>query len=114
MARTLQLLGILLVTAGVLAGFCFTGFGLCLAPGWANGWPVHRNVVWPVGLSCVAFAAVMALSACVGVGARWTEDPPLPNWPLSRGWLLGSVAVSTALTAVVFVVLRARAVAAWP
>jgi hypothetical protein len=74
MGREPRVLLILAGTGAWAAGACCTGFGLWFAPGWANGWPfgLHRNVVWPLGMSVVAFAAVLALG--VGVGAAVCEE----------------------------------------
>lgn len=79
-------------TALVLGGGCFAGFGLWFAPGWANGWPLHRNVVWPAGLTGVAFATVLALAAGGWAAYRAEREPPRPVWPPSRVGALVSLA----------------------
>src|SRR5262245_14971200 len=104
---------ILVGTAGVLGGCCFTGFGLWFAPGWANGWGPHRNVVWPAGLACVAFAAALVFAAGVWAADCAGEDPPRPAWPPSRGWALVGLGASAAVAVAAFLLLRFQAVAIW-
>lgn len=99
--------------AAVVPVFCCTGFGLWFAPGWANGWPIHRNVVWPAGLACFAFVTTLLLVAVVWATFRAPEEPP-PTWPPSRVWVLGGGVVSAVVASMMFIVFHIQALAIWP
>jgi hypothetical protein len=113
MAYAPKPLDVLLFVALMTPMCCCTGFGLWFAPGWANGWPLDRRIVWPSGLAVFAFAATLLLAAIVWAAFRGPEEPP-PTWPPGRDWVLGSVGVSVAVAVGVFVAFRAQAFALWP
>ena len=115
MNRRDRILLILLLNGAILCCSGFIAFGLWFAPGWANGWPVHRNVVWPVGMACIVFVGVILFMLGLGGMARVLASDP--TWPIgtpSRSWVVVSVVASTAITVVVFVELRSQALAIWP
>ena len=89
------------------------GLGLWFAPGWANGWPLglHRNLVWPLGLSVLAFFAV--IGAIVGVGPVRVEEAEA-NTSVSRVTRIAGVIGAGIVAGLVFLVFRSQAIAIWP
>jgi hypothetical protein len=56
------------LSLALAGGGLFFGFGLWFAPGWANEWPgLPQKVVWPAGMSILAFVAGAA--PIIGFGA---------------------------------------------
>jgi hypothetical protein len=107
------------LAGAALAAECFVGFGLWFAPGWANQWPggLSIDVVWPAGMT--AFAAVMLMTAAVGVGASLAAG--YQYWSghsLGRSaialWLAVTAVITVAASACWFASLRASALAMWP
>jgi len=115
MNRRDRILLILLFNGAILCGSGFMTFGLWFAPGWSNGWPVHRSVVWPIGVSGAVFAGVFLF--LIGLGAMASISPSDPEWPFgtpSRTWIVVSLVLSAAITAPAFLELRSQALEIWP
>ncbi len=92
-------------------------FSLWFAPGWANGWPWPRRVVWSTG---VAVSLFMVLMTCaVGAGAVYAI---IRYYGRSAGrtrrtfavWIASCAAVGTLVCVLTGQVLYSRAVGLWP
>jgi hypothetical protein len=115
MKRLGDILLLFVVSGSVL---CMSGcvvFGLWFAPGWANGWPLHQNVVWPTGMACAVFGVMLLLATWLGtIASLPLSDPEWPFGKPSRTYIRASLLVSGAIAIVAFVGFRALAVAIRP
>jgi hypothetical protein len=105
---------ILLGTTSVLVALAFLSFGLWFAPGWSNGWQLHRNLVWPLGLSGAVFAGIFTVFFGIGLAINSVERPQVS--PRLSMKALGTFSLSAASLAALptFLTFRATAVAIWP
>jgi hypothetical protein len=115
MKHLVNILLLFVVSGSILCMSSCILFGLWFAPGWSNGWPVHRNVVWPTGIACAVFGVVLLLATWIGTIA--SLPPSDPEWPFgkpSRTWMKGSLFVAGVTALLAFVGFRSQAVAIWP
>jgi hypothetical protein len=113
MAHGPKPLDVFLVVAATSPIWGCTAFGLWFAPGWANGWPIDRKIVWPAGMACFAFTTSLVLAAIIWATCRAPEEAPPTGLP-SLNWVLVSVGVSVAVAVGKFGAFRAQALAVWP
>jgi hypothetical protein len=105
--------------SGLVVLMClFVGFGLCFAPGWANNWPLlPQKVVWPLGLSGVAFATFMAMAYGIRETICAMYESSYPDWPTDE-WKHKeariAIAVSAAAAAGAFSLFFSQTNALWP
>ncbi len=108
---------ILAASVALMPVEAFFSFALWFTPGWANGWPFSKHVVWSAGMAILLFAALMTGTLAVGAAYAIARHPARTRSSTRKAfatWVAGSGAVIALLCACVGHALYLGIVRAWP
>jgi hypothetical protein len=93
------------------------GFSLWFAPGWANGWPVSKHVVWATGMAAIFTVGLLCLATACGAFYALARSDCDEQGRIRKAftvWIVVSVAVSIALGAAFGCWMYEGIVQVWP
>lgn len=97
---------------------CYLGFGLWFAPGWSNGGGLPQNVVWPAGMTFMAFVIMMTAALWgASVACSRLDKSGATSRVVGASfavWLLTGAALAVLSSLLLFARLLVTAKEVWP